>query len=105
MGQNISDKLKLPCLLLIITIRFTCGDKCGNFPNYLCLEHVLHEKRYTTLLEREYLSFSLTRISFKLSALLNPTIGILSKTFPYSLSGVNTKCISDSIFLSFVSTG
>ena len=30
-------------------------------------------------------TFALTRISFKLLALLNPTIGILSKTFPCSL--------------------
>ena len=46
-------------------------------------------------------NFALTRISFKLLALLNPTIGILSKTFRCSLSGVNSKCISDSTFLSF----
>ena len=32
-------------------------------------------------------------------ALLNPTIGILAKTFPSSLSGGNSKCISDSTFL------
>ena len=30
-------------------------------------------------------TFALTRISFKLLALLNPTIGILSKNFPCSL--------------------
>ena len=44
-------------------------------------------------------TFALTRISFKLLALLNPTIGIISKTFPSSLSDVNSKCISDSTFL------
>ena len=48
-------------------------------------------------------TFALTRISFK--ALLSPTIGILSKTFPSSLSSVNSKCILDSTFLSFESTG
>ena len=50
-------------------------------------------------------TFALTRIPFKRLALLNPTIGILSKTFPCSLSGVNSKCISDSISLSFKSSG
>ena len=115
-----------------------------------CLEHVLHEKSYTTLLERQFklasfmwyslwvlkdlnvsvlttclhishlvpphdlqepfffssgAAFALTRISFKLLALLNPTIAILSKTFPCSLSGVNNKCISGSTFLSFESAG
>ena len=49
--------------------------------------------------------FTLTRIPFKHLALLNPTIGILSKTFPCSLSGLNSKCISDSTFLSFKSSG
>ena len=46
-------------------------------------------------------TFSLTRISFKRLALLKPTIGILSKTFPCSLSGVNSKRISESTLLSF----
>ena len=46
-------------------------------------------------------TFALTRISFKLLALLNPTIGTFSKTFTCSMSGVNSKCISDKIFLSF----
>ena len=46
-------------------------------------------------------TFALTRISFKLFALLNPIIGTFSKTFPCSLSGVNNKCISESTFLSF----
>ena len=32
---------------------------------------------------------------------LNPIIGIFSKTFPCFLSGVNSKCISDSMFLNF----
>ena len=40
-------------------------------------------------------TFALTRISFKRLALLNPTIGILWKTFLCSISGVNSKCISD----------
>ena len=50
-------------------------------------------------------TLTLTRILFKLLAILNPTIGILSKTFPCSLSGVNSKCISDSTFLSLESSG
>ena len=103
-----------------------------------CLKHVLHEKRYTTLLEHQFklsglmqyslwvlkvlnfsvvtkvlhilhlvplppydlqepfffsrgANFALIGISFKLLALLNPTIGILSKTFPCFLSGVNSQ--------------
>ena len=122
--------------------------KLSVLPVY-CLVHVLHEKRYTTLLEQHFkLSdlmqyslwvlrdhnvsvvtclhilqlvpphdlqkpffssrgaiFAITRISFKLLALLNPIIGTLSKTFPCSLSGVNSKCTSESTFLSFKSTG
>ena len=50
-------------------------------------------------------TFTLTRISFKLFALLNPIIGTFSKTFPCSLSGVNNKCISESTFLDFKNTG
>ena len=115
-----------------------------------CLEHVLHEKRYTKLWEQQFKlsdliqyslwvlkdldvsvvttclhishlvpphhlpelfsfsrgsTFALTRISFKLLALLNPARGILSKTFQCSLLGVNSKCISESRFLSFERTG
>ena len=55
------------------------------------------------LFKRCYLA--ITRTSFKLLALLNPIIGTFSKTFPCSLSGVNSKCISDSTFLSFRKTG
>ena len=114
------------------------------------LEHVLHEKRYTTLLEQQFklsglmqyslwvlkdlnvslvttcvhishripprdlmepflfsrgATFALTRLSFKRLAFRDPTIGILSKTFQCSVSGVNSKCISDSTFLSFKGTG
>ena len=50
-------------------------------------------------------TFALTRISFKLLTLLNPTIGILSKTFPCSLSCVTNKGIWDSSFTSFQSSG
>ena len=42
---------------------------------------------------------------FQIFALLNPIIGTFSKTFPCSLTGVNNKCISESIFLSFENTG
>ena len=49
-------------------------------------------------------TFALKRISFKRLALLKPTTRILSETFPCSLSGVNSKCISESTFLRFEST-
>ena len=102
-------------------------------------EHALHEKRYSTLLERQFklsgliqyslfvlkdlnasvvttclhishlvplhglqqpfffsrgATFALTRISFKLFAVLNPIMGTFSKTFPCSLSGVNNRVLS-----------
>ena len=111
-----------------------------------CFEDDLYEKRFTTLLERQFklsgliqyylwvlkdlnvsvvttclhishlvpphdlqqpfffsrgATFALTRMPFKLLALLNPIIGTFSETFPCSLSGVNSKCISDSTFLNF----
>ena len=50
-------------------------------------------------------TFALTRMSFKLVALLNPIIGIFSKTLPCFLSGVSSKCILDSVFLSPENTG
>ena len=50
-------------------------------------------------------AFAFTRISLKLLAFLNPTIGFLSKTFPCSMSGVKSKCISDSTILSYESIG
>ena len=40
--------------------------------------------------------FALRRMAFKLLALLNPIIGIFSKVFPSSLTGINNMCISDS---------
>ena len=50
-------------------------------------------------------TFALTRLPFKRLPFRDPTIAILSKTFQCSLSGVNSKCISDSTFLSFKDTG
>ena len=67
-----------------------------------CL-HILHlappHHLQETFLFSRGATFALTRILFKLLALLNPTIGILAKIFPSSLSGVNSECISDSTFL------
>ena len=73
---------------------------CFHF-SHLVLPHDLHEPFFLS----RGATFALTRLSFKLLALLNLTIGILSKTFPCSRSGVNSKCISDSTLLSFESTG
>ena len=50
--------------------------------SHLFLPHDLQEPFF-------FSTFALTRIFFKLLALLNPTIRILSKTFPCSLSVVN----------------
>ena len=50
-------------------------------------------------------TFALTRIYFKLLALLKVAVGIFFKDFPCSLSSVNSKCISNSTFLSFEITG
>ena len=44
-------------------------------------------------------TLALTRISFKLLALLNLITGTLSRTSPCSLPHVNSKCILDSIVL------
>ena len=46
-------------------------------------------------------TLALRRMSLKLLALLNPIIGTFSKTIPSSLSGVNSKCISDSKVFKF----
>ena len=50
-------------------------------------------------------TFALAKISLKRLAFLIPIIGTFSKIFPCSLSGANSECISDSIFLSFENTG
>ena len=67
-----------------------------------CL-HISHLAPPHDLLQPFFFSrgatFTLTRMSFKLLALLNPIVETFSKTFPCSLSGVNSNCISGSTFL------
>ena len=71
--------------------------------------HILHLVHPHDLQEPFFFSrgaiFALTRIYFKLLAFLNPTIGILSKTFPCSMSGVKSNCTSDSTILSYENNG
>ena len=50
-------------------------------------------------------TFALTRMSLKLLTHLKRIIGTFFKTFPCYLSGVNSKCISDIIYLTFENAG
>ena len=69
---------------------------------YLHISHLkpLHDLQQPLFFLRG-VNLVLRRMLFKLLAHLNPIIGTFSKTFPCSLSSVNTKCISDSMILSF----